>query len=216
MRQASLLEPLAGSAPDPQTGASDEWYTPRWWYDPLAAIFPFELDVCASAESAKCARYYDIYANGLIQPWDRPWFCNPPYSNIPPWIGAALRAARAGVPGVMLLPAWTDREWWQDSIEPIRDLPWLDRTDGSGSGRDAVHIESKFYSRIPFGYPGNPECDRKQLKIDNARWKEEGKKQISGALIYPVALAFIPRSVTSWRGLLRSHNPNRPSARATL
>lgn len=202
MRQASLLEPLAGSAPDPQTGASDEWYTPRWWFDPLALLFRFRLDVCASPESAKCGRYFDMYADGLCQIWDEPWFCNPPYSHIDPWVTKACTAAAAGVPGVMLLPAWTDRAWWQELVEPMRDT--CDATTSRFT------VESRFYKRIAFGYPGNPECDSVKLKADNARWKAEGKKQISGALIYPVALAFVPRGWPELRGLLRLHRPQWP------
>lgn len=48
---------------------SDEWYTPQDLYDRLDAEFHFNLDPCATAESAKCEKYYTIEQDGLIQKW---------------------------------------------------------------------------------------------------------------------------------------------------
>jgi hypothetical protein len=194
MSQLSLLAPLAGTAPVP-TGFSDEWYTPRWWLNPLITILAaarrsygraegFDLDVCASKESAKAERYYDIYADGLVQPWDGWWWCNPPYSNIAPWIVKAMLATH---PGFMLLPAWTDRAWWQTQIEPLRDL-------GPRACASAMTIEIAFHRRIAFGYPGNPECDKAILAEHQRQWKADGVKDaVQGAKIYPVLVGFYPR-----------------------
>lgn len=89
-------------------------------FDPLDERFGFTIDVAAAEHNTKCPRFYDRDADGLTQPWDgeRVW-CNPPYSNIRPWVAKAW-ASDALI--VMLLPAnRTEQRWWQDLIEPYRD-----------------------------------------------------------------------------------------------
>lgn len=86
---------------------------------------PFTVDVAAAAHNTKCERYYDETANGLAQDWagERVW-CNPPYSDIAPWIRKAW-ASYADTLGIaMLLPASrTEQSWWQELVEPYRDRP---------------------------------------------------------------------------------------------
>lgn len=104
--------------------ANDRW-TPAAIFEPLHAEFRFTIDVAASARNAKCARFFDAAQNGLVQSWagERVW-CNPPYSDLRPWVEKALRETReGGCPlAVLLLPATrTEQAWWQDLIEPVRD-----------------------------------------------------------------------------------------------
>ena len=42
-----------------------EWETPQDLFDRLDAIYHFETDVCATAENAKVAKYYDRETDGL-------------------------------------------------------------------------------------------------------------------------------------------------------
>ena len=46
---------------------TDEWSTPNAFFQALNAEFRFELDVCATAENAKCAKYYTREQDGLAQ-----------------------------------------------------------------------------------------------------------------------------------------------------
>jgi phage N-6-adenine-methyltransferase len=85
--------------------------------------FGFTLDVAAAAHNAKCDRYFSIEDNGLIQSWadERVW-CNPPYSDIEPWVNKAWIEAPETQLIVMLLPAnRTEQGWWQRWVEPFRD-----------------------------------------------------------------------------------------------
>ena len=61
---------------------TDKWSTPQWFCDEQNARFWFTLDVCASAENAKCARYFTEADDGLAQSW-RGEVCwmNPPYGR---------------------------------------------------------------------------------------------------------------------------------------
>lgn len=87
---------------------------------------PFDLDVAASAENAKAARFYTAADDGLQQAWPGVVWCNPPYSDISPWVRKAWDEFDAGraTSIAMLLPAnRTEQKWWQEHIEPRRDQP---------------------------------------------------------------------------------------------
>jgi phage N-6-adenine-methyltransferase len=92
-------------------------------FGPLNKRFRFTLDVAAAAHNAKCPRFFDAAADGLAQPWagERVW-CNPPYSDIAPWVAKAWAEYETCDAIVMLLPAnRTEQKWWQDMVEPFRD-----------------------------------------------------------------------------------------------
>lgn len=51
------------------TSNTDMWATPQDLFDELDAEFHFELDVYATAENAKCKRYFTPEIDGLRQNW---------------------------------------------------------------------------------------------------------------------------------------------------
>jgi phage N-6-adenine-methyltransferase len=94
-------------------------------FGPLHERFRFTIDVAASAKNAKLPRYWTLEDHSLTRSWsgERVW-CNPPYSNIRPWIEKAWHewSWRETSPDliVMLLPAnRTEQAWWQDRVEPL-------------------------------------------------------------------------------------------------
>lgn len=94
-----------------------EWETPQDLFDRLDAIYHFETDVCATAENAKVAKYYDRETDGLKQTWTGVCWMNPPYGReIGKWMHKALDSARAGAVVVCLVPARTDTAWWHDTV----------------------------------------------------------------------------------------------------
>ena len=44
-----------------------EWETPQLLFDALNAEYHFDVDVCATANNAKCERYYTKEQDGLSQ-----------------------------------------------------------------------------------------------------------------------------------------------------
>jgi phage N-6-adenine-methyltransferase len=93
-----------------------EWETPQDFFDKLNAEFSFTLDACASAENAKCSKFYTLRENGLAQAWqgERVW-CNPPYGrHIQKWIEKC--ANEPSDLTVMLIPARTDTKAWHQWI----------------------------------------------------------------------------------------------------
>lgn len=96
----------------PQT---DVYATPRWLYEALDREFGFTLDPCATADNAKCAKYFTQAENGLLRDWGTETvFMNPPYSKVCDWVRKAYGAAMEGATVVCLVPARTDAGWWHD------------------------------------------------------------------------------------------------------
>jgi site-specific DNA-methyltransferase (adenine-specific) len=121
---------------DPKTrstvfsSASDDWPTPRPFFDELDAEFGFVLDVCASGGNRKADAYYGLdhpdgnRRDGLAGDWARyatalggaVWM-NPPYGRtIGAWMAKAAETAAAGATVVCLVPARTDTRWFHDHV----------------------------------------------------------------------------------------------------
>ena len=93
-------------------------------FEPLNERFRFTIDAAANAENARLPRFWTEEDDALSQSWagERVW-CNPPYSDIRPWVEKAWEGGHDLV--VMLLPAnRTEQRWWQDEVEPYRDRPY--------------------------------------------------------------------------------------------
>ncbi len=138
---------------DPGNDA-DRRYTTRQTMDlcmRLADVTAWDLDVAADAESHWAPRWYGVEQDGLKQPWDaeRIW-CNPPYSDIEPWLCKAWAVYGDETLDdfevlAMLLPAnRTEQPWWQRWVEPWRD--------GNRCGLTTHFLPS----RVRYGHPGNP------------------------------------------------------------
>jgi phage N-6-adenine-methyltransferase len=109
-------------------------------FDKLAADFgPFTLDVCATAEIAKCERFYTKADDGLRQPWTGRCWMNPPYGRaIGHWLRKALESAQEGSAELVgcLVPARTDTRWWHGYAAKgeVEFLPGRVRFGGAKSG----------------------------------------------------------------------------------
>jgi len=104
------------------TSDRKDWGTP-WWLirrceEHIEASFT--LDVCATADNAKCERFFSPEDDGLKQDWSGNCWCNPPYGRniIDHWTRKAAIEVSRGARVVMLLPARTDTIWWHDDVVP--------------------------------------------------------------------------------------------------
>ena len=123
----------------------DERFTPPDFLRAQHAKHHFTVDLCSSSAAPAAQilpRYFTKEHNALrfvIPPEERVW-CNPPFSDIRPWVELLWRSAAFSV---MLVPAWTDRSWWQELVEPYRDRP--------GS-----RLHTEFLKRVLFGDEEEP------------------------------------------------------------
>jgi len=98
------------------SSASVEWYTPKDFFESLEKKFgKFDLDPCATPESALCENYFTKETNGLIHDWFGRVYMNPPFGReIKLWVEKAYKESLRGVEVVCLLPARTDTKWFHD------------------------------------------------------------------------------------------------------
>lgn len=73
---------------------TDMWATPQDLFDKLDAEHHFTLDVCATADNAKCNKYLTQEMDGLSIDWhDNVCWMNPPYGReIGKWIKKAYES----------------------------------------------------------------------------------------------------------------------------
>lgn len=144
-------------APD-ELADGDQRFTTRetdaWCRARAGGIDEWDLDVAACEESHLAKRYFTKTDDGQRQDWFGMVWCNPPFSDIEPWVEKAwseMSDANGASVIAMLLPASrTEQNWWQQLVEPWRDSS-LDRFDG-------VEFQTHFLpGRTRFGHPGNPE-----------------------------------------------------------
>lgn len=86
------------------------WATPASLFDPLNQEYRFDLDGAADGPNALLP---EASTPEAPKPWTgRRVFCNPPWSNIPPFVELAATADLA----VLLVPARTNARWFHRAL----------------------------------------------------------------------------------------------------
>lgn len=93
----------------------DERRTPLYLFNWLNSRFEFDMDAAASEENALCEFFIDEQqdATSNTAQWVGNVFCNPPYSNILPFLEKGIEHhMRTGYSVLFLLPVRSDQTWW--------------------------------------------------------------------------------------------------------
>ena len=93
------------------------WQTPQEYFQFWNTIYKFEIDVAASDYNHLCPKYFTESDNALVQEWGLTNWCNPPYSDIGPWVDKAIEEAYRGNTTVMLVPSNVDTKWFQKVMD---------------------------------------------------------------------------------------------------
>ena len=97
------------------TSTTDLWSTPQDFFDAYNDVYHFDVDVCATAENALCAKFYSPEEDGLSKEWNDVCWMNPPYGReIGKWMKKAYESSLHGATVVCLVPARTDTAWWHE------------------------------------------------------------------------------------------------------
>ena len=112
-----------------------EWATEQAFFDQVDREFHFTIDVAADASNAKCARFYDIETDGLMQDWDgETVWCNPPYGDrIKDWM---YKAATSAATTVLLVPSRTDVKWFHEIVLPHAEVRFIKGRLRFGGSKD--------------------------------------------------------------------------------
>jgi len=111
----------------------DSWATPDYIFDPLDHEFGFTIDVCATKDNAKIQNWIELPNNALELCWrygddNNNWdqcvaWCNPPYSDVAPWIAKAIEQARCNnVTTVMLTNYIVDCAYFHEHLPHIEEI----------------------------------------------------------------------------------------------
>ena len=104
----------------------DCWQTPKFVFDYYNNRFNFTMDVCASHSNTLVENSYWTEADdSLNQNWCMVSWCNPPYSNIMPWVMKAIDESKQGVKTVMLIPADTSVKWFKLAFENCTECHFI-------------------------------------------------------------------------------------------
>lgn len=109
-------------------GEGDKRQTPKEVIARIQTLINMPLihDVAAEPHTAKCASYWTAEDDALSKDWREPMigsslsgalFCNPPYSNITPWVKKACEASKKGLFVVGLLPDDRSVSWQREYVE---------------------------------------------------------------------------------------------------
>jgi len=117
------------------TGASDEWYTPKYVFDALGCRF--DLDPANAAIGGAHVPCHESYgAQGLEQHWHGFVWMNPPFggrNGIKPWLDRFFEHGN----GIALTPDRTSAPWWQEAAGKCDAMMFVagkirfERPDGS-------------------------------------------------------------------------------------
>lgn len=108
----------------------DLWQTPRWLYNAMNSRFHFECDIAASSQNHLHPRYIDESQNAFTAnmrefSYGSVW-CNPPYSDITPWIELAITNRNDhNITTVMLIPADTSVGWFKLCTEQASQIMYI-------------------------------------------------------------------------------------------
>lgn len=98
----------------------DSWRTPSYVFRWAEWMWgPFDVDLAADASNALCSQFITREQNAFSKSWGdygSVGWCNPPYSNIEPWISKAVLERRRGFSTVMLIPAFNGEVYHQSTF----------------------------------------------------------------------------------------------------
>ena len=100
------------------SSVSNEWETPKDFFNKYNDLYNFEIDVCATDDNTLCDDHFTIDDDALTKDWGKKicWM-NPPYGRgIGKFIKKAYEESIKGCIVVCLIPSRTDTRWWHDYV----------------------------------------------------------------------------------------------------
>ncbi len=105
----------------------DLYQTPKQLFETLDLEFGFNCDIASSDENHFCEDWITQEENALK--YGRSWggvnWCNPPYSNIMPWVEATILKHKQGITTVMLVPADTSVKWFKEAFDSCNEVRFI-------------------------------------------------------------------------------------------
>lgn len=104
--------------------SKDNWETPWDFIDTVSKDYPIGLDVCTDGSNAKSKTFLtsslDLPWKPFLQPDTYVW-CNPPYSNVQPWVDKIIKER---LPTLLLVNAATSSNWFHEIMSVASEM-WV-------------------------------------------------------------------------------------------
>lgn len=108
------------------TEIRDLWMTPQFVFDYFDSRFNFNCDIACSDENKMVSEHWITEEENALD-WGSCWggvnWCNPPYSNIMPWVDAIIR--HRDLVTVLLVPADTSVKWFKKAFEHCSECHFI-------------------------------------------------------------------------------------------
>ena len=101
------------------------WATPWELFNKLDQRFDFTIDGAAEADNTKCSRFISPEQNAHKAVLSTETiFCNPPYSDMLPWVRTFIRWSEYNEV-VVLCQDRTDTIWWRELVAAASEVAFL-------------------------------------------------------------------------------------------
>lgn len=134
----------------------DSLQTPKFIFDYYNKIFNFTTDVAATWGNRFCDDHRGEYFDGLLTGWGRVNWCNPPYSDITPWIKKAIIERDKGNVTVVFVPEDSSTAWGELALDECSEyhnivgrISFIDPL--TGKPKNGNNKGSRAYVFSPFG-----------------------------------------------------------------
>jgi DNA (cytosine-5)-methyltransferase 1 len=150
----------------------DCWQTPADFFAAVNARFRFNLDVCATAENAKCKDFISPEENALADwcNWYGTAWCNPGFSSLTPWMKKAVESTRRGTTVCVLSHASHTAQWAQFAMKHATELwlpcPRIQFVAPAGVPQSSNNRDSMLWIFTPWGNHG-------EARIKWWNWKND-------------------------------------------
>lgn len=127
--------------------ANDLWRTPPEVFNNLDREFVFLADTACTYENKLCPVGFTEENDSLSDPWlqrlknSYPFigsnayvWCNPPYSDISPWVDKAIEAQLDGLGVVMLLNQDTSVGWFYKALKYVSEIRFITGSEKESGG----------------------------------------------------------------------------------
>lgn len=160
----------------------DLWQTPRWLFNAVNRNLHFVCDIAASSDNKLTHRYitenedafkYDFSEFQGMYVW-----CNPPYSDVTPWIDLAIKNRNEhNVGTVLLIPADTSVRWFSKCVDEADQITFITNGRVNFVRADTgvpVSGNTKGSMLVLFGTERNPNSLLETFYVDRDYLKAEG------------------------------------------
>lgn len=151
--------------------SKDCYQTPPEVFAVLSREFNFAVDVAASRNNALCEIYFSEECSAITHDWfpaGKSWaglyaWCNPPYSDIGPWVNKAAEQASKGIGTVMLVMMDQSVGWYKEAVKTCQEvrlviggrLSFIDPLSGkpaAGNNKGSMFLIWHPFGRTPVQY----------------------------------------------------------------